>query len=56
MIAYTTIGTADIDKAKAFYLAVMEDMGVTVVMDLGRLAALGHSQWRRYAGGVHSLQ
>jgi len=41
MIAYTTIGTADIDKAKAFYLAVMEDMGVTVVMDLGRLAALG---------------
>ncbi|CAA0088189.1 Uncharacterised protein [Halioglobus japonicus] len=41
MIAYTTIGTADIEKAKAFYLAVLEDIGGTVMMDLGRLAALG---------------
>jgi catechol 2,3-dioxygenase-like lactoylglutathione lyase family enzyme len=41
MIAYTTIGTADIEKSKAFYLAVLEDMGVSVVMDMGRLAALG---------------
>jgi predicted lactoylglutathione lyase len=41
MIAYTTIGTADIEKAKAFYLALLEDMGVSVVMDMGRLAALG---------------
>jgi catechol 2,3-dioxygenase-like lactoylglutathione lyase family enzyme len=41
MIAYTTIGTADIEKAKAFYLALLQDMGVTVFMDIGRLAALG---------------
>ena len=41
MLAYTTIGTADIEKAKAFYLAVLEDMDVSVVMDTGRLAALG---------------
>ena len=41
MIAYTTIGTADFEKAKAFYLAVLEDLGVTVFMDTGRLAALG---------------
>ncbi len=41
MIAYTTIGTADIEKAKAFYLAVLADMEVSVLMDLGRLAALG---------------
>ncbi len=41
MIAYTTIGTADIEKAKAFYLGVLQDMGVTVFMDIGRLAALG---------------
>tara|TARA_R110002124_G_scaffold1721_10_gene10630 strand:- start:2906 stop:3274 length:369 start_codon:yes stop_codon:yes gene_type:complete len=47
MIAYTTIGTADIEKSKAFYLAVLEDMGVSVVMDTGRLAALGTS-----AGGA----
>jgi catechol 2,3-dioxygenase-like lactoylglutathione lyase family enzyme len=41
MIAYTTIGTADIEKAKAFYLAVLEDLGVTVMIDIGRLATLG---------------
>ena len=41
MIAYTTIGTADIEKAKAFYLAVLEDVGATIVMDMGRLAAIG---------------
>jgi len=41
MIAYTTIGTADIEKAKAFYLALLEDMGASVLMDVGRLAALG---------------
>jgi predicted lactoylglutathione lyase len=41
MIAYTTIGTADIEKAKAFYLAVLADMEVSVLMDIGRLAALG---------------
>ena len=43
MIAYTTIGTADIEKAKAFYLAVLADMGASVIMDTGRLAALGTS-------------
>jgi catechol 2,3-dioxygenase-like lactoylglutathione lyase family enzyme len=41
MIAYTTIGTADIEKAKAFYLALLEDMGVSIFMDIGRLALLG---------------
>ena len=41
MIAYTTIGTADIEKAKAFYLALLQDMGVSVFIDTGRLAALG---------------
>ena len=41
MIAYTTIGTADIEKAKAYYLALLEDLGASVLMDLGRLAALG---------------
>jgi predicted lactoylglutathione lyase len=41
MIAYTTIGTADIEKAKAFYLAVLEEIGGSVIMDTGRLAAIG---------------
>ena len=34
MIAYTTIGTADIEKAKAFYLALLHDMNATIVMDI----------------------
>ena len=41
MIAYTTIGTADIEKAKAFYLALLKDMGGSLIMDIGRLAAFG---------------
>jgi predicted lactoylglutathione lyase len=41
MIAYTTIGVTDMEKAKAFYLALLEELGVSVVMDTGRLAALG---------------
>jgi catechol 2,3-dioxygenase-like lactoylglutathione lyase family enzyme len=47
MIAYTTIGTADIEKSKAFYLSVLADMGASVIMDTGRLAALGSA-----AGGA----
>lgn len=41
MIAYSTIGTADIEKSKAFYLAVLADMGGSILMDIGRLAAFG---------------
>ena len=41
MIAYTTIGTNDIEKSKAFYLALLEDIGGSVIMDTGRLAAIG---------------
>jgi predicted lactoylglutathione lyase len=41
MIGYVTIGTADMEKAKAFYLALLEDLGASVLMDMGRLAAIG---------------
>ena len=41
MIAYTTIGVKDLDKAKAFYLDLLEELGGSVFMDTGRLAALG---------------
>lgn len=41
MIAYVTIGVSNMDRAKSFYLEVLQDLGVTVVMDIGRLAALG---------------
>lgn len=41
MIAYVTIGTSNMDRAKSFYLATLQDLGATVLMDIGRLAALG---------------
>ncbi len=41
MITYTTIGVSDIEKAKAYYLSLLEDLEAGVFMDLGRLAALG---------------
>ena len=41
VIAYTTIGTTDIEKSKAFYLALLRDIDASIVMDTGRLAAIG---------------
>lgn len=41
MIAYVTIGTSNMERAKSFYLSVLQELGVTVLMDIGRLAALG---------------
>ena len=41
MIAYTTIGVADIARAKAFYSELLEGVGAKVAMDIGRLVAFG---------------
>ncbi|GAB5450117.1 MAG: VOC family protein [Halioglobus sp.] len=41
MIAYTTIGVADMEKAKAYYSSLLADLGVSVLMDLDRIAMLG---------------
>lgn len=41
MIGYVTIGTRDIEKAKAFYVDLLSDMGAKVLMDIGRLAMIG---------------
>ena len=43
MIGYVTIGTADIEKAKAFYSELLAGIGASVVMDLGRFAAFGNA-------------
>ena len=43
MIGYITIGVKDIKKAVDFYVNLLEDLGVKVVADRGRLVALGHS-------------
>lgn len=36
MIGYTTIGTNDLEKAKAFYGELLAEMGGKVIMDMGR--------------------
>ncbi len=36
MIGYTTIGTNDLEKAKAFYGELLAEMGGKVILDMGR--------------------
>jgi predicted lactoylglutathione lyase len=43
MIGYITIGVKDVKKAVGFYVNLLEDLGVKVIADRGRLVALGHS-------------
>ena len=42
MIGYVTIGTNDIEKSKAFWCALLEQLGASVVMDAGRIAFIGN--------------
>ena len=41
MIGYTTVGTRDMDKAKAFYGELLSLLGAKLVIDMGRLALFG---------------
>ena len=41
MIGYVTIGTNDMDKAKAYWNALLAPMGAKIIMDMGRIALLG---------------
>lgn len=41
MITYTTIGTANIEHSKAFYLELLADLNASIIMDTGRLAVIG---------------
>ena len=41
MIGYVTIGTNDMEKAKAFYTALLEPLGAKLLMDIGRIAFIG---------------
>lgn len=38
MIGYVTIGTKDMEKAKAYWSALLEPLGAKIVMDMGRMA------------------
>jgi catechol 2,3-dioxygenase-like lactoylglutathione lyase family enzyme len=41
MLGYATIGSNDLPKAKAFYTALLAEMGAKVLMDVGRAAFFG---------------
>ena len=41
MIGYITIGTKDMEQAKAFWSGLLEPIGASVMMDMGRLAMIG---------------
>ena len=41
MIGYAMVGTNDLAKAKAFYDALLGEMGAKVLMDVGRAAFYG---------------
>ncbi|HIG01734.1 MAG TPA: VOC family protein [Myxococcales bacterium] len=43
MIGYVTIGTNDMEKAKAFWSELLEPLGAKVLMDIGRIAFIGES-------------
>lgn len=41
MIGYVTIGTSNLEAAKAFYTDLLADLGAKVLLDVGRLAMIG---------------
>ncbi|MFP6639570.1 MAG: VOC family protein [Myxococcota bacterium] len=41
MIGYVTIGVSDMEKGKAFWSGLLEPLGASVLMDIGRLAFIG---------------
>jgi predicted lactoylglutathione lyase len=41
MIGYVTIGVKDMEKAKAFYVDLLSDLGASVLLDAGRIAFIG---------------
>ena len=41
MIGYITIGTKDMEQAKAFWSGLLEPLGAKLMMDMGRIAMIG---------------
>lgn len=50
MIGYVTVGTQDMDKAKAFYGELLGLLGAKVVIDMGRLALFGNGRGKPMFG------
>ncbi|MEM6414195.1 MAG: VOC family protein [Pseudomonadota bacterium] len=43
MIAYSTVGTNDMAKAKEFYTSLFAEAGIKPMMDMGRFVAFGNA-------------
>lgn len=43
MIGYVTIGTKNMEQAKAFYSELLAEIGATLIMDMDRIAFFGKS-------------
>lgn len=43
MIGYVTIGVSDMNRAKAYYEALLADLGAKVLLDMDRIAFIGKS-------------
>jgi predicted lactoylglutathione lyase len=41
MIGYVTIGVHDLEKAKAFYIELLADLGAKILIDMDRIAFIG---------------
>lgn len=50
MIGYVTLGTRDLDRAKAFYAELLAPLGAKLQLDLGRLALYGQSMGQPMLG------
>lgn len=43
MIGYVCLGTSDMDRARHFYTTLLAPLGASVLMDMGRFAAIGNT-------------
>lgn len=43
MIGYVTVGVTDMERAKAFYVALLEDKGAKILFQMDRIAMIGKS-------------
>ncbi|UVE18769.1 VOC family protein [Pseudomonas sp. LS44] len=50
MIAYVTLGTRDMEKAKTFYGELLASMGAKLTVDMGRLALYGQERGKPMFG------
>lgn len=42
MLGYITLGVADMERAKQFYVSLLADQGAKILLDMGRICFIGH--------------